>query len=174
MRGLNQYVIPFAGMKNGVFHFNYEVDGRFFEHFPDSLVADCQIFVDLTFDKKDRLFVLNFDVSGTVASECDRCGGDFDLPIHGFHTLFVKVGEAPAEEAEEEDIMWIGEHDSELDLSAWIYEFIHLTLPFRKVHPDLPNGLPGCDEKILAKLAQPEDQDKGDPRWDKLRNLSKE
>ena len=175
MKGLREYVIPFIGLKNGLHHFNFEIGAPFFSHFPDSLIRECGLFVDLAFDKKERLFVLNFDISGTISTECDRCGQALDLPIHGNHTLYVKKGEQPEEEDEEEDITWIADGESELDTSDWIYEFIHLSIPVRKLHPDLADGTPGCNPDILARLGHNEDQPKdSDPRWDQLRTIIKD
>lgn len=38
------------------------------------------------------MMVLQFNVSGTVKVNCDRCFGEFDLPISGDYRLVVKVG----------------------------------------------------------------------------------
>ena len=51
MKGLREYVIPFIGLKNGLHHFNFEI-GAPFSHFPDSLIRECGLFVDLAFDKR--------------------------------------------------------------------------------------------------------------------------
>ena len=93
MKDLRAYQIPFVGLKFGEHHFNFVLESSFFSHFEESLVKEGQVFVDLTFDKKERLFVLNFDISGSIKSECDRCGQPFDLPIHGNYTIYVKGGD---------------------------------------------------------------------------------
>ena len=57
-----------------------------------------------------------------------------------------------------------------------IYEFVHLSIPIKKTHPDKKNGDPGCDPEILKLLAtekEEEDKKEIDPRWDILNNLSK-
>lgn len=173
MKDLREYQIPFVGLKLGVHHFNFVLEEDFFRHFENSLVKQGQVFVDLEFDKKDRLIVLNFDVSGSIVTECDRCGQQFNLPIHGNHTMYVKIGDRREEDVDNEEVVWIGEGESVLDLSEMIYEFVHLSLPIRKTHPDTKEGLPGCDPEILKFLASEEQlkHDK-DPRWDILNNLN--
>ena len=175
MNDLREYQIPFVGLKPGVHHFNYELDDVFFGHFPESQVQRGKVFVDLALDKKERLFVLNFDISGSVASDCDRCGQPFDLPIHGNYTLYVKVGDKREEDKDNEEVLWIPESESILDISGPMYEFIHLSLPMVKVHPDTREGLPGCDPEILKLLNSSEEEEKKeehDPRWDILNDLN--
>ncbi len=174
MKDLRAYQIPFVGLKLGEHHFNFVLESSFFSHFEESLVNEGQVFVDLTFDKKERLFVLNFDISGSIKSECDRCGQPFDLPIHGNYTIYVKVGDEREEDKDNEDVVWISEGDSMVDVAEMIYEFVHLSLPIKKTHPDLKNGEPGCDPEIIKLLGIAEAEKKDiDPRWDILKNLSK-
>ncbi len=163
------------GLKPGIHHFNYELGDVFFGHFPESQVKRAKVFVDLALDKKERLFVLNFDISGSVATDCDRCGQPFDLPIYGNYTLYVKVGDKREEDKDNEEVMWIPESESQLDVSGPMYEFIHLSLPMVKVHPDTREGKPGCDPEILKLLEtsdETEHKEDHDPRWDILNDLN--
>lgn len=175
LNDLREYQIPFVGLKPGVHHFNYELDEAFFGHFPESQVQQGKVFVDLSLDKKERLFVLNFDISGSIRTECDRCGQLFDLPIHGNYPLYVKLGDKREEDKDSEEVMWIPDNESLLDISGPMYEFIHLSVPMVQVHPDNRDGKPGCDLEILKLLQQPEEADEDtvkDPRWDKLNDLN--
>ncbi|MEZ5014817.1 MAG: DUF177 domain-containing protein [Chitinophagales bacterium] len=175
MKDLRAYQIPFVGLKLGLHHFNYALDGSFFSHFEGSEVEEGQVFADLAFDKKERLFVLNFDISGTVLTVCDRCGQDFDLPIHGNFTVYVKIGDKREEDRDSEEVIWIPESESILDISEMLYEFTHLSLPMLRVHPDRPDGKPGCDPEITRLLENETDeteQENPDPRWDILNNLN--
>lgn len=174
MKELREYQIPHVGLKEEIHHFNFEIGAEFFSHFEGRQVHESKIFVDLEFDKKDRLFVLNFDISGSIETECDRCGQNFNLPIHGNYTLYVKVGDQREEDADNEEVIWISEGESMLDVSEIIYEFIHLSIPLRVTHPDKPDGTPGCDPEILKLLGTKEEEnnDAIDPRWDILNNLN--
>jgi hypothetical protein len=44
---LREYNISFVGLKPGEHRFEYKIDRRFFEQFPDSIVKDCDIKVEL-------------------------------------------------------------------------------------------------------------------------------
>lgn len=177
MNELREYQIPFVGMKLGLHHFNFELEEQFFSHFEGSEVSKGKVFIDLEFDKKERLFVLKFDVSGTISTDCDRCGQPFDMPIHGNHILYVKLGDKREEDVDNEEVIWIPESESVLDLAEIIYEFVHLSLPIKRLHPDLRNGEPGCVPEILKLLGSMPDEtdnnnENNDPRWDILNNLN--
>ncbi len=171
---MREYKIPFVGLKNGLHHYNYEITDIFFAVYKDSLVKKGNVFVDIAFDKKDRLFKLEFDISGRVECECDRCGETFMLPIHEQYIVFVKTGNAEEVDVDEDDIIWIKETDSMLDVSKLIYDFINLSIPIMKIHPDKKNGEPGCPPEILMMLGIKKNQEElKDPRWDQLNKLNK-
>lgn len=172
MKVQREYIIPFIGLKEGLHHYNYEIKKEFFSHFEDSQVQECSLFADVAFDKKERLFILNFDISGTIESECDRCGQIFQLPVHGNHTLYVKIGDLREEDENNEDVIWLNESESNLDVSEMLYEFIHLSIPIRKIHPDRADGTEGCDPEILKRLTENKPLHEQDPRWDVLNKLS--
>ncbi len=172
MRKSGIYRIPFVGLKLGLHHFNYEVKDKFFRAFEGSLIKKAKVFVDLAFEKRERLFILIFDVSGSVNADCDRCGQPFELPIHGYHKVIVKFGVGTGNE--DEDIIFISPEDSHLELEQLIYEYINLSIPIKKIHPDITDGKSGCDEKALAYLSNLNNENSNtDPRWDKLKSLKK-
>jgi uncharacterized metal-binding protein YceD (DUF177 family) len=168
---MKEYIIPFAGLKTGIHHFNYELGQEFFSHFEDSLVGESRIFADLCFDKKDRLFILNFDIAGTVQTECDRCGELFDMPIHGNHTMYVKLGDIRKEDADNEEVIWLPEGENTLNVADMLYEFVHLSMPLHKVHPDAANGIPGCNPDIIKHIGRQQENTQTDPRWEVLKKL---
>jgi uncharacterized metal-binding protein YceD (DUF177 family) len=49
-------------------------------------------------------------------------------------------------------VVWIAPESGQLDLSQYLYEYAMLSLPIRKVHPDLPGGKPGCNPEMLNLL----------------------
>ncbi|MBC8047802.1 MAG: DUF177 domain-containing protein [Fimbriimonadaceae bacterium] len=173
VKELREYIIPFLGLKNGVHHFNYEIDTTFFTHFEASLVHESKLFADVTLDKKERLFILNFDISGTIKAECDRCGQEFDMPIHGNHSIFVKIGDKREEDENNEEVIWIDEVESSLNIAEMLYEFIHLSIPIKKNHLDNPDGTAGCDPEILKHIGEHQEANNIDPRWEILNKLNK-
>jgi len=63
--------------------------------------------------------------------------------------------------------------EHELDLQQHFYEYIHLALPIKRVHPDDQSGNSTCDPVMLKKLKEliVEEKYENDPRWDELKRL---
>jgi uncharacterized metal-binding protein YceD (DUF177 family) len=59
----------------------------------------------------------------------------------------------------------------EIDLAPFLYEYIHLLLPVRRVHPDERNGQSGCNPEVLKKLEELAPHPHLDPRWETLNRL---
>ena len=173
MKG-REYVIQFVSLSAGEHKFDFEVKDSFFEHLEYSEIKKSNIVVDLTLLKQSSMMALEFEISGTVKANCDLCTEEFDLPISGSYKLMVKVGGADADE-ENDDIITIAANEHELDLAQYIYEYITLSLPIKRVHPDNKKGVPGCDKKILKNvkdyLVEDHHENEIDPRWEQLKNI---
>ncbi len=177
MKGLREYEIPFVGIKLGVHNFNYEVDGKFFSHFEESPISECEVNVRLEFDKKETLFVLNFFIDGKVNVECDRCLAPFQKEIFGDFVCYVKFAENPDEIPENDEIIYISRDESHIDVSQLIYEYIVLCVPIQRMGCKEPGKDEKCNLEVLKFLleqSQPEpENEKPDPRWDGLKKLKK-
>jgi uncharacterized metal-binding protein YceD (DUF177 family) len=165
---LKQFVIPFSGLKAGNYTFTFEIDDRFFEHFEYSEVTHGRIHVDVVLERQPRMMVFNFLFAGHIFIPCDRCGDTYSQPLDGEEKLIVKFG--PVHEEESEDILVITEDEHELDLSQYIYEYIHLLLPLRKVHGTDEQGNSLCDPDVINRISEKEEPPV-DPRWDALRKI---
>jgi uncharacterized protein len=152
---LKHFIIPFIGLKVGNHTFNFEIEDKFFEHFEYSEIKKGRLHVDCLLDKQVRMMVLYFDIAGTVRIPCDRCAEEFDQPIHGKQKLIVKFGADHQEESE--DILVITEKEHELDVSQFLYEYIHLMLPFKKVHGTDENGISLCNPEVTRYIIDKEE-----------------
>jgi uncharacterized metal-binding protein YceD (DUF177 family) len=128
-------------------------------------------------------FELGFTITGTVQVPCDRCLDDLTLDVNTKNRLIVKFGKEYSEESDE--IVVIPEEDGEINIAWFLYEFIVLSLPAKKVHP------PGaCNKTMSSKLnkyktrSADDDSDDDldddlddnddsftDSRWDALKDL---
>ena len=178
MKPLDVYSIPFPGLKVGKHEFTYEIDGKFFENFEYSPIKDGDVYVHLTFDKRETFFVLSFFIDGSVIAECDRCMEDFELPINGNYTTFVKYENEEDAEGNDE-VMLINDQDIIINVANLIYENINLSLPLHKTCDMSVLGKKSCNPEILKILKEKASQEEKpdaepiDPRWEKLRNLNK-
>ncbi len=173
MNARREFEIAFVGLKEALHEFNFKIDRSFFENFDSSPIMDCDISVLLKFDKKSTFFLLDFQISGTVKLNCNRCNAELDYPIDGDFPLVVKLGDVSREDAKvEEDVIFISRSETHLNIEQLLYEFINLTVPAYVVEC---SNIPGksCDPevlKILDDLNQKKQKEK-DPRWDTLKNI---
>ncbi len=169
---LEPYRIPFRGMKTGVHRIDLEAGPEFFETVTDSLIHDGLVKVSLDLEKQERMLVLKFRLSGWVETLCDRCNEPLQCPVEGEERLIVKFGEAYEEQSDEVQV--IPEFASRLDVSPFVYEYIHLLLPVRRVHPDTEQGESTCNPAVLKKLEELSGSETEDPRWEALRKLKED
>ena len=177
VRNEDRYRIPFKGLKEGEHTFDFDIDRSFFENFSKSEIREGDLHVRIVLQKSLRLLTLDFIIDGTVRLPCDRCLDEFDMPVSFKETLYIKFGDKRYEESA--NILVISEDDSSLDVSQYLYEYTHLALPIRRVHPDDENGHPTCNPVMIKKLEQlssdtgkKEDMET-DQRWSVLRNFIK-
>ena|SRR6218665_1535313 len=180
MQAGREYIIQFVGLGVGKHEYQFEAKDKFFEHFEYSEIQQGDVKIDLELLKQSTMMSLTFRIGGTVKVNCDLCTGEFDLPVSGEYKLIVKIGGSDSGD-EDDDIITISASEHELDLAQYIYEYIILSLPIRRVHPADKNGNSTCDKEMLEKLQQyiteeektddSSDDEENDPRWDGLKGI---
>ena len=176
MKKLNEYLIPFVGLKIGKHQFEYQINKAFFDHFEYDEFESASIQVGLVLEKKSLMLELHFNHKGSVHVPCDVTGEMFDLPVQGNLKVVVQFGEEFNNENEELLILPHGEH--QVDISQYIYEMIALSVPLKRVHPGVTDGtlesaaLDKLNELRVTEITEEIEEDKEiDPRWDKLKQL---
>ncbi|MBX2906449.1 MAG: DUF177 domain-containing protein [Taibaiella sp.] len=157
MKHNREYEIAWQGLKPGPHTFEYDIEDRFMrEHGADEELKSWGGRVTLTFDKHENFFMLNFDIDGTVTVPCDRCGDDFPLRLWDEFDLVIKLtgGDEGEKPEDEDDVVFIPRSETVIDMSAWVYEFVMLSVPLQHIHPDNAEGKPGCNEEALKLLNQ--------------------
>lgn len=167
----DRYILEFAGLSDGMHHYEFTIDGRFFHECGYEDIQQCNILVLLDMNKQPDMLELKINFSGTVVCECDRCLEEYDQPVAGDERLIVKFGIENTEPAE--GIIMLPPQENQVDLSQFFYETIILLLPQRRVHPEDENGKSNCNPDIINKLEELNQQQKNnDPRWDELKKIT--
>ena len=81
MKSLQQYSIPFTGLKLGVHQFEFGVDDSFFKEFEYSLVKSGKLKVDLDLEKQETMMILHFHIYGGIKLGCDVCLADYPYQV---------------------------------------------------------------------------------------------
>ena len=168
------YSINIIGLSNKQHQFDYEFGDEFFRKYGSDLVSEGSFRVDLMLDKRETFLEAEFKIKGTAKLVCDRSLENFDYPIEETYKMVFKYGDQDEEITDE--IMIIHRDTVALEMGQFIYEFISLAIPLKKLHPrfqdeeddDNPEG------KIVYSSEEPSEQkseEEIDPRWNILKKL---
>lgn len=150
LKRFSEYTIPFGSISNGLHEFEFELVDAFFGLFPESEIQSADVLVKIEMIRQERQLEFHFELDGWVMQPCDRCLEEYKQPVSGEFGLYGKFGHGNNED--EFDVVWIEPDEYQIDLSQYLYEYIVLSLPMRKVHPDKAGGKPGCDPGMLDLL----------------------
>jgi len=167
------FSIPLKGLKTGRYSFDFKIDNEFFEKFEESEIKEGVLSATVEIEKMSSHLDLIVKISGTVTINCDRCLEMFSHRINCENRLIVKSEEDIS--SSDADIIYLPADEYELDLRQHFYEFIHLALPIRRVHPAGKDGKTGCNSEMIKRLNEllidEDKQNNADPRWDELKKL---
>jgi len=170
--GKSQYKIQFGGLSVGEHQFEFEVNSKFFEQFSESEITEANIQVKVIVVKQNTVMHFLFSFDGVVKLACDRCLIDYNSPISGHEKLVIKHGNP---EESTDDMLVLREGLEEADFTQYLYEYIELAIPSKKVPcEDEEFDIDvECDQETLAKFNELkiEEPPNENPEWDKLKNI---
>ncbi|MDO8994409.1 DUF177 domain-containing protein [Daejeonella sp.] len=179
MKSLQQYSIPFTGLKLGVHNFEFEVDDAFFNEFEYSLVKSGRLKAELELDKQETMMILHFHISGEMKLGCDVCLADYPYSVEIKERQIVKLNGNEDLEDDTEEIIVLKRSETEINVATLIYEFITLAVPYISRCADEGNT-EWCDSEMITKLQQlapgpkeVEEEKIADPRWEALKKIKK-
>ena len=169
MDKLRNYDIVFSGLKNGKHEFRFEIDKAFFQLFDtEQEFTEPQIVADILMDKHTTFLEFEIKTTGTVNLVCDISNENFDYPIENEIKVLVKFGEEYDDS--EEDVITNPSTDHAFNVVQLIYEDVMLSIPMKKVSPNLSEE----DLHVLEKFSpkeEVEEEKEVDPRWEALKKL---
>ena len=173
--GLRAYRVNIIGLSNKVHQFQFEIGNEFFSHYGKDIVSEGNFEANVSLDKRETFIEASFLIKGTAKLICDRSLDPFEHPVKINKKIVFKYGDAD-EELSDEIIMIHRDSDS-LELGQYMYEFITLEIPMKKLHPRFQDEEENDDSvgKIIYTSGESSDDNKNgediDPRWEKLKKL---
>lgn len=175
---VGDFRVNIVGLSNKLHHFEYEVGDEFFGHYGTGVVSKGRFRVDVALNKHETFIEADFNIKGTATLTCDRSLEPFDYPIWTKKKVLFKYGDTDEEISDE--IVMINREAVSLELGQYIYEFIVLAVPMKKLHPRFAaeeSQDEGDEEgKIVYRSGDEDQHDDGDdgkidPRWNILKKL---
>jgi uncharacterized metal-binding protein YceD (DUF177 family) len=171
--GKSRYKLQFGGLPVGLHEFEFELDQTFFKNTEEAEIERATLEVKVLLTKQNNLLQASVNIEGTVGIACDRCLKDFDFPIDAQENLVIKHGN-PDESNDE--ILVIPEGQEEFDLSHYLYEYVVLAMPARRVPCEIDAQQFVCDQELLSKLDEhasdtSEKVEPNTPMWEQLKKI---
>ena len=142
--------IPVKGLPAGESSFNFVIDGKFFQGFDNSQIKDADCTVKVSIIRHQTVLDVTCSVGGFVVTECDRCLEDLTLKVDVVRNLTVGFGTVDIDDAQEEDdVVVVDQSVAEISLDQFVYDYVCLSLPMVKVHPEGK-----CNPEMLKYLCK--------------------
>jgi Predicted metal-binding, possibly nucleic acid-binding protein len=174
--GLKAFTVNIVGLANKVHPFEFEVKNDFFSHYGTGLFSEGSLKAEVSLDKRETFIDASFVINGSVKLICDRSLDTFDYRIRAQKKLVFKYGDDDQELSDE--IVMIHRDSESLELGQYIFEFIVLEIPMKRLHPRYQAEEQEDDDSegkiIYTSKSSEDDGNEGesiDPRWEKLRKL---
>lgn len=133
MRSLQELVIQIPKADTATSQVTYQLGSDFFSLFEGSLLEKGNLVVNIFLDKTPRHIQLRFWIQGEVELSCDRTGELFNYPLHIERAVQFKLGETYQEL--DLDLYMIGREASYIEVAQHIYDFVHIAIPMKRLHP---------------------------------------
>jgi uncharacterized protein len=170
---LSDYSVNILGLSQKTHSFEFHLGNAFFEKYGKEVVAEGQFEAKVVLDKRETLIDADFEIEGKANLICDRSLDPFEYPMKIHRKMILKYGEASEEVSDEIAII---PHDLDvLDIGQYLYEFIVLDVPIKKIHPRFQSDDEEEDDEEGKMIYQSEKKENEiDPRWEQLKKLKKE
>ena len=174
---MGAYSINIVGLSNKQHQFHYEFGNEFFREYGSDLVSEGTFVVDLLLDKHETFLEGEFKIKGSARLICDRSLEPFDFPIEITRKIVFKYGDKDEEITDE--IIIIQRDTATLEVGQYIYEFIALAIPLKKLHPRFKDEEEQDEDLSTGKIVYSSEAEgdennngnEGDPRWNILKKL---
>jgi len=168
---LKAYSINIVGLSSKIHHFDFEIGSKFFDQYGKDLVSEGSFTASVELNKHETFIEAEFDIKGSAKLICDRSLEPFDYPVSAKHKIVFKFGDEDKEVTDE--IMIINRDTASLNVGQYIYEFISLAIPMKKLHPRFRDEDDESEGRIIYSSGDDttEEQHDIDPRWEQLKKL---
>ncbi len=169
---MKEFSVNIIGLSKKAHLFEFELKDGFFEKYGKETVSSGQFNAHVVLDKKETFIEVDFNIAGLAHLVCDRSLEPFDHSIDLTKKILFKYGDE-AQEVSDEIVIITRDQDS-LDLGQYLYEFIALSIPIKKLHPRFREEEIDDESNVKMIYSTSQDVDENnevDPRWEKLKKL---
>lgn len=186
---LRTYHIAIQALEEKRYTYDFSGDTRFFESFEQDIIQKGTFEAHIILDKSATMIRVQFQIKGQLDLICDRSLEPFTEEVYIEEPYVFKFGETADIIGDGIEIIPFG--TAEINVAQHILDFLILSVPMRRIHPDLREEDEEDDEDVTAFLVYSDASDEEDeeeeaeeeeetpqevdPRWAallKLKNLN--
>ena len=167
------YSIRYAGLSEGSHEFIFDVHEDFFkDYYPETEILGADIKLQIRAEKSPSMLMLELIFSGNISVECDRCLDPCTVPVSAVQKLIFTASDDRMQNGKIDDTMIaISPESDSVMLDEYVYDFILLSLPLRRVHDENEGTDSACNQEMLERINTLQNEKKTDPRWEKLNQI---
>ena len=181
MNALREYDINIVGLENKRYEYDFSSGDNFFVALEQELIRRGSVQTHVLLDKSETMIRLDFHIVGSVGQICDRSLDEYDESVDTQQMMLLKFGDHNEELSDEIEL--IERNTATVNVARYIFEFISLSLPMKRLHPrfraeeeqENENDESGV-KLIYSSGPATDDESDGqptmDPRWAALRRLN--
>lgn len=173
MHVLDRYYIDIFKLSSATHEYDFEFSEEFLQAFEESDIDKGKGTIKVILEKNESFIKMTIKINGTLQLICDRSLDEFDYPLDIERKIIFKYGEE--EQDVDDEIIIISRDRQRINLSQYIYEFIGLEVPMKRLHPRYADDENNEDELIYTSDSEEDDDNNGDdeidPRWNQLKDL---
>lgn len=130
--------------------------------------------VQINFLKTNHFIEVDFTVDVNTQVICDRSLKPFQKKLTGSYHIHFEPDSVEDTETEKGAVRQIPADDLTVDIEKEVRDTIMLEIPVRKLHPDFIDSEGNPEDFETKKFGpEPDEEEKIDPRWEKLKKLKK-
>jgi uncharacterized metal-binding protein YceD (DUF177 family) len=167
--GKGVFDIDLYKLAEGVHEFEFDFDSRFFDLFEDSIIEQGSGEIKVELNKASSMITLTISLDAEIELICDRSLDSFMYPVEESNEVRLKFGDHWEEL--NDDLILIPANTQKVDIAQFVYEFLTLAMPMKKLHPRYKDQE---DFSIIdGEDTDPSSDEPIDPRWNELKKLKK-
>lgn len=170
IKELREFQINIYSLTNKLHDFEFEITDKLFETKEFSLISKGTGMCKLRLEKSETLINLHFDIEAEVELTCDRSLENFMYPVAIEEDIIIKFGDDDITQSD--DVVVIRRDADKINVGDFIYEFVSLAVPMRKLHPRFDGEeQPDLVYTSTTGEAEEDETESVDPRWEALKKL---
>lgn len=176
MKDISLYNIRFDNLKIGLHNFSFEITDDFFSKIEENEedIYGANVHLDIQLLKEANSLELYFVLDGQLLVVCDRCLDKYFQTIYYEDSIKVVFADKTNFDTDA-DYVELSKESIEINITQFIYEFLHFALPLSHYHPLDEKNKSTCNSDMMKVIDNyvVKDEYSIDPRWNKLAEINK-